>query len=340
MPVLKVEIRTVDVNGQPTNIVLATSNSIDVEDINRDAFYYFTFSSPVSVIPETQKYAIVLLKSNDYYYSNASEIGWVYSDSLNPYADGIKWEYDGSTWTSSNNTDQYFKVFYNLPQTPTLIENLWNFNQDNCNKFFVSTDNTMELDMRFHLSFCIDGSGSMALADPNSLRISETLLFIKELLRRSPFSYVDIWSFGEYITEDTYDGPTKTKQDYNAALGSIDSTEEDSRLWDATDQAIGNLDPSSIVSAIIRDSYTDEVLDLMRQMNRINYADMENIDADYDSSTGFSGIANYGNIVNYIINDYASTMGGVGIIMSDGYDNSIDYDIEDIILTANSIKND
>jgi len=339
MSFLQVEIRTVDVNGQPTNTIVATSDPIEVSEINRDSFYTFNFSSSVSVVPNLDKYAIVITRDDS--ILETREIGWIYSNLSNPYIDGSKWNYNGISWSNDSDKDLYFKVFYDAPQEITVNENVWQFNQDYANKFFVSTDNTMELDMRFNMSFCIDGSGSMKWADPYDLRKSETLLFIREVLRRSPFSYVDIWTFNNYITESTYEGPTNQREIYSAALGSITSNGYMSRLWGAAEQAIGNLDSSSIVNAIIRDSFVDETLELMRQMNRIDYEEMEAIDPEYDASTGFSQISNYGAIVDYLINEYASTSCSIGFIISDGYDNdNSDYDIDNIILTANSIRKD
>jgi len=337
----KVEIRQTDVNGIPTNTVLASSNFIPASEVTRDAFYTFTFPSLVPVIPGGGKYAVVLVQTFDYGYDAQKAVGWVFSNADNPYLDGWKLTSQNNvTWTSDLDKDHYFKVFYDAPQTSTLVEHEFQFNQDNAFKWFVSTDNTMELDMRFRMGLCIDGSASMIWSDVDDLRISETLLFIREIFRRAEFSYVDVWTFGDSISENTFDGPTDLRPDYSAALGSITSDGDESRLWTAADEAIGNLDAQSIVDAIIREDQIDDVLELMRQMNRIDYAYLATLDPTYDSATGFPTIANHGVLVNYLIYQYAETMASFAVIISDGFDNVGDMQIEEVAITANAIRGD
>lgn len=333
-----VQIRSVDDDGKPTDTVLTESESITENDVNRDAFYNFPFNDTFSLYGSylDNRYALVLVeKGLD--ETLLSPVGWIKSNLTDPYTGGER-ATEESVWTLYPNEDHFFKVFYDSPQVATTVENVVQLSQDNANKWFISTDNTMELDMRFSLSLCIDGTGSMTWGDPNSIRTTEATLFIREIFRRSPFSYVSVWTFDDRIYQGTT-GTTQSRADYHAALGSIKSTGDTSRLWETAERSIGSVDSSYVISAIYRDDYQDEVLELMRQMNRIDYTYIEeNIEPDYDASTGFSGISAYGSIVSYLVEEYASTMGTFECIMSDGWDNVQGTTIPDLIVAADGVR--
>jgi hypothetical protein len=335
-PELVAQIRTTDANGDPTDVVLATSEAVAISDVTHDGFYNFTFTTPVTLPDTATDYAVVLLKQNP--ESGDADIGWIGSTAENPYSEGAM--YRGTPWTKFSNDDFFFKVFYSAPAAPTVVENVVQLDQDNADRWFVSTDNTMELDMRFMTSFCIDGTGSMIDGDPNDIRNSEAYLFSLEVMRRAPLGYIDVWTFSDVISEYTYDGPTADRALYAAAFGSIDSTGVESRLWAAAEQSIGNCEADIAVQAIVRDEEIPKVLDLMRQMNRIDYDELAEIDPTYDASTGYAGIAGHGRAIDFIIQTYAETMGRVAIVISDGFDDSDDTDAENVITLANAVAGD
>ena len=334
---LRVDIREVDEDGVPTDTVVATSEAIDYDDITHDSFYQFVFPSTVTLPDSSAVYAIVLYEEG-YPYDpiDQSPAGWIFSPQDDPYEEGNRAINDGS-WDLFPGSGHFFKVFYSAPTTTTVKENVISFDQSKAKKMFVSTDNTMELDMRFSISICLDGTGTMLWADPSYIRKSEVYLFIRELLLRAPFSYIDVWVFDDTIYENTLNGPTDSRPEYSAAIGSVFSTGEDSRLWAATEQAIGNLDPSSIVAVIIRDEKTDEILELMKQMNRIDYESLTDLDSQYDPASGFEGLKKFGRIVEWLLQEYAETMGREGIVMSDGIDATGDTDPSEIAILANGV---
>ena len=334
---LRVDIRTVDGDGLPTSTVVATSDAIDYDEITHDAFYQFMFPSSVTLPDPDASYAIVLYEEG-YPYDpyDQSPAGWLYSPLDEPYEGGDRSVDDGG-WAGFPGSDHFFKVFYSAPTSTTTEEHMVSLDQTKAHKMFVSTDGTMELDMRFMVSVCLDGTGTMLWADPGYIRKSEVYLFVREVLLRAPFSYVDVWTFDDTIFEGTTSGPTDSRPEYSAAIGSVYSTGDQSRLWAATEQAIGNLDPSSAVAAIIREDQVDEVLELMRQMNRIDYDSLPEIDSGYDPSTGFEGIKEFGRIMDWLIQTYAETMGREGIVMSDGLDTMKDTDPSEIAILANGV---
>ena len=334
-PELVAQVRTT-LNGIPTETVLATSEAVPLSDINHDGFYPFVFSTPL-VLPDPQAiYAIVLLKQNP--DVDDPDVGWIASTDDDPYQGGEKWK--GSPWTEYAGQDFFFKVFYTAPPVPKLVEHVVQLDQSQADRWFISTDNTMELDMRFMSSFCIDGTGSMIEADPNNIRRSEAYLFARELMRRAPESYIDIWVFSDTISEYTFDGPTQDRRLYAAAFGSIESVGTKSRLWAASEQAIGNCEADLAVQAIVRDENIPKVLDLMWQMNRIDCDELANIDPTYDPATGFDGISGCGKATDFLVQTYAETMGRLSVIISDGFDDSDETDAENTVTLANAVAGD
>lgn len=331
---LILQIQTTDGSGVPTGVVLASSLPVSVEDVSHDAFYAFPFATPLVLPDESSHYAAVLVEQGA--VVGEPEVGWVTSTEDDPYADGEKF-IDSTGYPSQ---DFFFKIFYDAPQQVEVSEHIVAFDQSKAIQFFVSTDNTMELDMRFMVSFCIDGTGTMAVADAANVRRSEAYLFAREVMRRAPESYIDVWVFDDTIYENTPDGPTNVRQVYAAALGSIYSTGDTSRLWAAAQQAVGNLEPTLAVQAIVRDEDISRVLELMRQMNRIDYDELATIDSTYDPATGFSGISGHGRAIDYLIQSYAETMGRHAIIVSDGFDTVNDTDPEDVAILANAVIGD
>ncbi len=331
------ELRTVDGSGQPTTTVLGTTGRLYYDQVTHDGWYTLSFETPVDLPLITATYALVFTR-NGPALGDSTPVGWMISSEDDPYADGERLV--GNTWVVYPDEDFFFKVFYEAPQETDVEEHVVVFDQSKAVQFFVSTDNTMELDMRFMVSFCIDGTGTMAESDPSNLRRSEAYLFAREVVRRGPESYIDVWTFDDSIHENTSDGPTRVRQIYAAALGTIYSIGDSSRLWAAAERAVGNLEPALAVEAIVRDDEIDRVLELMRQMNRIDYDELESVDPTYDASTGFAGISGHGKATDFVIQSYAETMGRHAMIMSDGFDTVGDTDPDDVATLANAVVGD
>lgn len=331
------ELRTTDEDGVPTEDVLATSAEVDASDVMRDAYYDFLFPSSVVLPDPSGVYAIVLRESG---LTGDSYVGWVTSPLDNAYSYGSAFvEYSG-VWTEFSDRDHFFKIHYLAPSEAVVVEHSVSFSQDNSRKMFVDVDNQMQLDMRFLVSFCLDASGSMVDADPEDFRTSEPVLFFREILRRAPQSYVDIWAFSQVIIEQTYNGPTKERREYMAAFGSVQSEGSQSRVWSGLDTAVGNLDPSTFANHLMDSGQSDEVVELMRQMNRIDYYTLPYIDPTYDPTTGFDGIATHGKLVNYLVGQYAETGSPMAFLLSDGYDNVGDFEPSEVVASANGVLGD
>lgn len=331
---LVAEIRTTDGSGTPTSTVLATSESVSASTVTRDAYYDFIFETSPTL--STTAYAIVLREVG---LSGDAYVGWVASPLENPYAEGSGFEYDGS-WTKFADRDHYFKVHYVAPSEVTVVEHAISFAEENARRLYVDVDNNMQLDMRFLMSFCLDGSGSMVDADPLDLRTSEPILFFREVLRRAPQSLCDVWAFGETIVEQTFNGPTSVRKEYMAAFGSVPSTGELSRFWSAADTAVGNLDPSGLADYLAMGGKADDAVELMRQMNRIDYDEVAVADPTYDPASGFDGLATHGVAVDYILGLYADSVSPMAFVISDGYDNVNDFDAAEVVETADGILGD
>lgn len=330
---LRIEIRTVDsVTGAPTATVVGTSDAIDSATVTHDAFYSFTFPSTV-VLPDTSvRYALVLVESG----GTETPVGWV-AATTGEYEDGTRWT--GTPWAAVSGEDQYFRVYYEAPQEATVVEHAVTFDPEDGDRVFVDVDNAMELDMRFSISFAIDGTGTMLRADPTGLRKSDPVPFFHEVLMRAPLSYVDVWTFDDLVTEMTAEGPSRVTADWHAAFGSILSSGVDSRLWTTAERAVGNLEAATVVECIVRDDEVSAVLDQMRLMNRIDYDLLATIEPDYDPATGFAGIAGFGKLVDYIVQEFADSQSGIGMVISDGYDDGQD-DItpDDVVIAADAVR--
>ncbi len=330
---LKIEIQTVDVDGKPTGTAIATSETIECAAVTHDGFFQFVFLTPITIPDLDATYAIVLVEEGG---TGTSTVGWLAATTDDPYADGEKLINDGG-WIKKENEDFFFKVFYDAPTTTTSHSHSVTFSPEKARQMFVSASNTMELDMRFMVSFCIDGTGTMVWADPTNERQAHAYLFAQELMVRCPLSYIDVWVFDDTIYEGTAQGPTQNRPDYAAAFGAIFSIGTTSRLWAATEQAVGNLEPSSAVDAIVRDQDVNRVLQLMEDMDRIDYDELALIDPTYDPDSGFAGISAHSILVDYLVQQYADTMGRVGLVMSEGLDTTNDVTPAEIATLANGV---
>ena len=106
-PELVAEIRKTDVDGIPTETVLATSTPIAMADVTHDGFYNFVFGTPVVLPDAGARYAVVLLEQSP--DPADPEVGWVTSTADDPYPDGEKWT--GTPWAAVPDRDFFFKVF-------------------------------------------------------------------------------------------------------------------------------------------------------------------------------------------------------------------------------------
>ena len=340
---LHVEIQALDGSGNPTGTPLVTSESISSDSVIADGFCGFVLGTPFTLPDSDVLYAVVLVEEGQS-PGFSSAVGWVKTNG-NLYAGGQRLVQVYGGWTAVPDEDQYFRVYFDAAQTPTVVPTTYSFSQVNADRFFVRADGTVILDLRFMFSWCFDSTGSAPAYGNPDPRTAEALSFANSVSARAT-CYGDVWVFDASTRENTGNGPDLLtgnpsdvgEADFTAALAAV-GTEvgTSSPLWDAADQAVGNLNPSSLISALVLDGQQAAVVTAMDSSGWIDYASLTEIDASY-AGGGLSEVLKNGNLMGYLLEIYAETFARRAFIISDGYSDATDVSSPTFVaLAANGI---
>jgi hypothetical protein len=107
-----------DSAGKPSGSVLATSDKIDVSKISASLqTVRFPFRAPVSVTATTQYHYVI---QADYTVSGTNNIAVYSKGTASSYADGAENLYDGTTYTTNANVDNWFKIYVTITAAVTM----------------------------------------------------------------------------------------------------------------------------------------------------------------------------------------------------------------------------
>ena len=288
-------------------------------------------------INTTDTYALVVQEV--LYDSSAPYIlNWTASTQNNPFASGSVLQKSGGTWTPlDSNLDMFFQVFFVAPATATPTTVNVDFTQGCVNGTVVDDSGSLTTDFKFAGVLVMDDSQSMKWGDPILTRGPELQQVAYTLWDRTfkgtyDATHFDMWTFGLAQIENT-PGLSNNRPDIQAACSNNTLTERGlkSDLVDTLGVAIEGLNPQGIVDAIIKPNDTAgntsrvqtvvtylQNQDMLRLSSIIAWWNAQNPKSDWNQQS--STIADYDDVSNYLITQWAQTFTPIAIVVSDGDD--------------------
>jgi len=331
----------------PSDTLIAASTTVlTVQDVNEDAWYTFEFPDN-TILNTNHVHSIVLSVIND----EEGLVSWAFSqdqDANDEFSSPsnlqmLRKDVDTGFWSPLYDGDYAFYFLSQYDAVQALIEttNSVTYQQDNANNIAKTTNNTLALDIRFILSFIIDGTGSMEWQDSDGLRRAKLLEFIDKFLARNRWSYVDIWSFDTKIRQSLSDGLTRDIEKIGSAINSVVSTGTDSEVWSGSIRGISNMYYDGISQYIEDAADIDFVIHYMDSMLRIDHEYLQEVDPNYDGDVQKLILDEFANIRQLVIDDFILTYARAAFVATDGFDFT-DYGDEwrDLTGVMNSMKLD